>query len=222
MSEKSESTGFDVGPASHAGTNSGDVKFVNAMTAAGLLTEMSADELDHVLSIQSSSDAATRYLDVLEHYYAANGDANVGLRRRMTDRFFMHRAEDPASAAQLLVRLSLLAPELGGVRLEYPSDETVPNARYALATAEHTALVLEDADEVNAHAPAGTVSVRGLVRAINSLLDHAHQRHRFVPLMRDDGREAFVATTITGALNLCQAEYLEEVDVEALIDFASW
>lgn len=209
---------FEVGPASHAGTNAGDVKFVNALTGAGLLTEMSADELEHVLLQQDSSDAARRYLDILEHYYAANGDANVGLRRRMTDRFFMHRAEDPATARQLLVRLVLLTPELGGVKLEKMGDG--PDATYILRAGDDAAGIFDDPEDQST--TVGTISVRGLVRALNVLLERSKQRHRFVPLMRDESREAYVATTVTGALNLCQQEYLEETDVESLIDFASW
>jgi len=219
MTQPEPSGSFDVGPASHAGNNTGDVKFVNALTGAGLLTEMSADELEHVLLGQASVDAATRYLDILEHYYAANGDANVGLRRRMTDRFFMHRAEDPATARQLLVRLVLLTPELGGVKLEKMGDG--PDSTCILRAGDDAAGIFDDGDEVAASVD-GTVSIRGLVRAVNVLLERSKQRHRFVPIMRDDSREAYVATTVTGALNLCQQEYLEETDVEALIDFASW
>lgn len=200
--------------------NSDDVKFVNAMTAAGLLLEMSSDELEHTLTTQTSQDRGTRALDILERYYGANGDANVGLRRRMTDRFFMHRADDPVTARQLVVRLALLAPEVGKIALERIGDDS--DGTYVLRAGEHFGgIVDEEADDGGQDAD-GTLTVRALVRAVNVLLERSEHRYRFIPLLTDDNREAYVATTITGALNLCQEQYLEETDAETLIDFASW
>lgn len=201
-------------------TNAEDVKFVNAMTAAGLLLEMSADELEHTVHTQTSGDPAKRCLDILERYYGANGDANVGLRRRMTDRFFMHRADDPVTARQLIVRLALLAPEVGKISLERIGEGD--DGTYVLKAGEHFGGIVDDEAEDGGQDPTGTLTVRALVRAVNVLLERSEHRYRFIPLLTDDTREAYVATTVAGALNLCQEQYLEESDVEALMHFASW
>ncbi|MCA9580499.1 MAG: hypothetical protein KC416_01815 [Myxococcales bacterium] len=220
MIESSPPPEFDPGPASHGGTRSGDVRFVNAMTAAGLLTELEPEELERILVGQTSDDAPTRYLDILRRYYEANGDANAGVRRRMTDRFFMHQKDDPVTAKQLVVRISLLTTELGKLTLDRIGDER--EGTYVLRAGDHIGGIVDEEEHDGGQDAQGTLTVRALVRAVNVLLERNRIRHRFVPLLVDGNREAYVATTVTGALNLCQADYLEEVDVESLIDFASW
>jgi hypothetical protein len=67
-----------------------------------------------------------------------------------------------------------------------------------------------------------SISVRGLVRALNILLDRHGVRERLVPLVADDDREPYIATTVANAMNLCKAGLLEEETPEELIELCAW
>jgi hypothetical protein len=195
----------------------------------GLLGEMT----DALLAIfqetaSSTTDADARRLDLLVRYYHANGDAEVMRRRRLADRFFLHDADVPASARDLVERLAALAPELGRVTLERIGSDDGP---LVLRAGEHLAAVTdpEEDEELDTGQvdlteleEAASITVRGLVRAQNILLDRFGIRERLVPLPSDGRREAYVALAVAEAMNLCRDGGLDVSNAERLFDLAAW
>ena len=206
-----------------------DLLFVNELSAAGLMEELDASELSTITEKLGTVEGAQRKVDLLElYYYFAGGDMDVARRRRIHDRFFLHRDEDEGvSARGLVARLRELAPELPEVKLERIGEAI--NDPLVLRSGEHFAAVVDDYEEdmdtgdIDLRELEGpSISVRGLVRALNILLDRHGVRDRLVPLVADEDREPYIATTIANAMNLCKAGLLEEETAEELLELCAW
>ena len=206
-----------------------DLLFVNELSAAGLMEELGASELSDITQKLGNVDGVQRKVDLLElYYYFAGGDEAAARRRRIHDRFFLHRDEDEAATARALVaRLRELSPELPDVKLERIGEAI--DDPLVLRSGEHFAAVIDDYEEdmdtgdIDLRELEGaSISVRGLVRALNILLDRHGVRDRLVPLIADEDREPYLATTLANAMNLCKAGLLEEETAEELIELCAW
>jgi hypothetical protein len=193
-----------------------DEDFVRLLHAAGLACELDTKQLGSIASNIDESRVPSRRMDILEGYYRGNDDASIALRRRQSDRFFMHNDHFSVNAHQLVASLASLHPELGLVKLQRIGTEDGP---LVLRAGERFSAVTDEDDE---NAEPGTVAVRALVRAINALLAKAGVAERLVPLVPDDVRELYVGVTEDGAMTLLQGGCTELSAVVALREFASW
>lgn len=208
-----------------------DIAYLDALKDAGLLGELDAEELLRVATEVAEPDAERRRVQLLELYYAAGGDAAAAERRRRTDRFFLQRAGEPATAAGLVERLVALTPELSNVQLERIGG---PEGPLVLRCGEDCSAVLDDyeeeadTDEIDLReiearrGEVPMVTVRGLVRALNVLLDRNDVRERLVALRGDEEREVYVQLGVTEALTLVKAGHLEDVEAEDVMELAGW
>lgn len=208
-----------------------DRAFLEALRKAGLLAHLDEEELLRVASEVSDGDVDARRVTMLEVYYEAGGDQAVARQRRRADRFFLQRVGEPATAAGLVERLAALATELEVVQLERIGGDDGP---LVLRAGEHVAALLDDYEEETdtdeydlAEAEARKsavpmVTVRGLVRAINVLLDRSGVRNRLVALRGDEEREIYVSLGVTEAVQLAQLGYLEDDDAEDVMELAAW
>lgn len=206
-----------------------DREYLEALKAAGLLAELDSEELLRIASEVEQPDQEKRRVDMLEIYYAAAGVQESSERRREADRFFLQRVGQPATAAGLVERLAALAPELTGVELERIGGDDGP---LVMRCGEHFAAVLDhfeeelDTDQIDLRTlDEGTVpmvTIRGLVHALNVLLDRHSVRERLVSLRGDDDREVYVRLDVTSAIALANAGHLEDVDLEDVMDLAAW
>lgn len=207
-----------------------DALFVSAMQQAGLLGELEAEELRAILELLDAPDGPRRRLDLVEHYYAAGGRREASARRVLADRFFVHKAETPGTAREIVERLSGIAPEVGSVNLERIGVGDDADGPLVLRAGDHFAAVIDeyeetlDTDEIDLREidPAETITIRGLVRALNVLLERNGIRERLVQLRSDGERESYVAASAAAAMTLCQSGFLEDEEPEDLIDLASW
>jgi len=204
-----------------------DARYVRDLRTAGLLRELTDPLLDVFLeTAPTSPDEDARRLDLLLLYYHAS-DTEAAARRRRQDRFFLHDANEPASARDLVVRLSSVTPELGNVTLERIGSDDGP---LVLRAGEHLAAVSDPEEEeldtgqidLTELEEGSSITVRGLVRAINVLLDRFGIRERLVPLPSDGRREAYAALPVAEAMNLCRSGGLDVTNAERLFDLAAW
>ncbi|HEY8432584.1 MAG TPA: hypothetical protein VIL20_29640 [Sandaracinaceae bacterium] len=205
--------------------------FLENLRSAGLLGELDEDELLRIASEASEEDTDARRITLLETYYEAAGDAEASLRRRKADRFFVQRVGEPATAGGLVKRLSELAPELAGVKLERIGGEDGP---LVLRVGDDVAAVLDDYEEETdtdefdlreaeaRRRAVPMVTVRGLVRALNVLLDRRGVRVRLVAMRGDAEREAYVALGVSEAVQLAQLGYLEDEDPADVMELGAW
>lgn len=207
-----------------------DLAFLNALKNAGLLSELDDDELLRIASEVEASEPEARWVELLEIYFHA-GDKERSESRRTSDRYFIQRVGEPATAAGLVGRLSDLSPELGGISLERIGG---PEGPLVLRAGEHFCAVLDEneeemdtdqidlreLDEANNDVP--MVTVRGLVRSTNVLLDRFEVRERLISLRGDDDREVYVRLGLTEAMLLAQKGYLEDEDPEDVMELAAW
>ena len=205
-----------------------DLVFINALSSAGLLGDLGGDELSRIAATLGNLSGAARRITFLETYYAASDDKARAGRRRMGDRFFMHRASDVVSARDLVRRLDELCPEIEDMVLERIGDAV--NGALVLRSGEHFAGIVDDyelemdTDEIDLRDLAEekpTITVRGLVRATNILLQRHGFERRFVQLNSDVFREVYVAIFLEDAKALCKTRFLEHDEGE-LIEHASW
>jgi hypothetical protein len=204
LKESVEPPAEDLHPREESATYSKrDEDFVRLLNAAGL-----ACELD--------TRVDSRRMDILGLYYRGNDDASVAARRRSSDRFFMHNDYFSVNAHQLVSSLANLNPEIATVKLQRIGTDEGP---LVLRAGEHFSAVIDVDDE---DAEPGTVAVRALVRALNTLLAKAEVSERLVPLVPDDSRELYVGVTEEGAMTLLQGGCTELSAVAALREFASW
>lgn len=206
--------------------------FLEALRTAGLMSELDEEELLRVASEASDGEVEARRVTMLEIYYAAAGDEAASARRREEDRFFLQRVGEPATAAGLVKRLTALTSELSGVRLERIGGGD--DGPLVLRAGEHFAAVLDDYEEetdtgeldlVEAEQrkrAVPMVTVRGLVRAINVLLDRHGVRGRLVALRGDEEREVYVALGVSEAVQLAQLGYLEDEEAEDVMELGAW
>jgi hypothetical protein len=208
-----------------------DREYLEAIQGTGAMSELDGEELLRVASEVEASDEDSRRVDLLDVYYVAGGNDETSKRRRLADRFFLQRVGEPATAASLVERLAELTPELKGVKLERIGGADGP---LVLRAGDHVAAVLDDyeeetdTDQYNASEAEARkrgvpmVTVRGLVRAINVLLDRHNVRERLMALRGDDEREIYVAMGVAEAVLLAKAGHLEDDDTEDIMDLGAW
>jgi len=197
-----------------------DRLFFTALSEAGVLEEL-GDTLRLVLSEQAGvGDEDKRRLDLVELYYAASGDSATSERRRIQDRFFAHHDDEPTSAKELVANLAQVLPELEGVHLARIGGDDGP---LVLRVGEQFAAVADELDELEpGEDEAPETTVRGLVHAMNVLLDRAGVRERLVALPGDGRREVYVGLPLASAMVLCRDGLLDALDPEELMDAAAW
>lgn len=193
-----------------------DEDFVQLLHTAGLASELDTDQLALIAATIEESRVDSRRMDILELYYRGSEDASVALRRRGTDRFFVHNADFSVNAHQLVASLTDLNPEIAPVNLQRIGSDDGP---LVLRAGENFSAVTDDDDEAS---DVGTVAVRALVRALNALLAKAGVGQRLVPLVPDESRELYLGVTEEGAMTLLQGGCTELSAVAALREFASW
>ncbi|HJL18845.1 MAG TPA: hypothetical protein RMH99_24495 [Sandaracinaceae bacterium LLY-WYZ-13_1] len=208
-----------------------DRVYLEALRDAGLLAELDAEELLRVASEVEETDAERRRVDLLELYFDAAGDEEAARRRRSADRFFVQRVGDPATAAGLVERLAALTPELEGVVLERIGGGDGP---LVVRSGESFSAVLDDYEEETdtdqidlrelerRREDVPMVTVRGLVRALNVLLDKQGVRERLVSLRGDADREVYVKLGVAEAVQLARSGYLEDVEAEDVMELGGW
>jgi hypothetical protein len=208
-----------------------DRVFLEAMQKAGLLAELDEEELLRVASEVESTDEESRRVEMLELYYSAAANGEASARRVGADRFFLQRVGAPATAASLVARLAALLPELGAVELERIGGGDGP---LVVRAGEHFSAVLDDyeeetdtgefdvAESEQRKGAVPMVTVRGLVRAMNVLLDRHDVRERLVSLRGDEEREIYVALGVSEAILLARGGYLEDDDAEEVMDLGAW
>lgn len=209
-----------------------DLKFLERLRQAGLIRDLDEDELLRVATSIPDADGLERRIDLLEAYYGGGGDVTLARARARQDRFLLQRASEPVTTTVLLSHLADVAPELGELVLEQIG--TGDDGPLVLRAGEHIAALVDDDEELldpdqidltDLEIPEGaiaTITLRGLVRAVNVLLDRHGVRDRMVALRSDAEREVYLATTVTEALELAQSGWLEDDDVEDVMELASW
>ncbi|MBW2189154.1 MAG: hypothetical protein JRG93_06115 [Deltaproteobacteria bacterium] len=195
LKESVEPPAEDLHPRQESATYSKrDEDFVRILNAAGLACELDTTQLSAIVANLEESRVDSRRLDILGLYYRGNDDASVAARRRSTDRFFMHNDYFCVNAHQLVSSLANLNPEIASMRLQRIGTDEGP---LVLRAGEHFSAITDEDDEDAEH---GTVAVRALVRALNSLLAKAGVNERLVPLVPDESRELYVGVTEEGAM----------------------
>lgn len=202
-----------------------DGSFVNALQAAGLLVDLDDMEFLRIINqLPDNMSGPERRMQLLSLYFQGGDDPAAGWKRTQADRYFIHRETDAVSAQSILRRVCALCPEVGQVTLE-----RIGEARYGqlvLRNNEHVIAVVDDdeLDDDDATVPITmpTVTVRGIVRAMNMLLQRAGVRLRLVPLASNDHAEAYIAMSVRAVMDLAKAEFLDEDDPEELMEFAGW
>ena len=207
----------DASPGTNGGTapaaTPADRLFVATMQDVGLLSELADGELEAIASQIADDTTEARRLDLLEHYYWADGDEDDNARRVGADRFFAHRDDVSESAIDLVLRLNAIAPEVGEIVVERIGTAEGP---LVLRSGKHFSAIVDELEDE------GTVSVRGLVRSLNRLLARRGVRQRLVELRGDGSREAFVGLSVAEAMTLCAKGMLEEDEPEQVMDFCGW
>jgi hypothetical protein len=209
-----------------------DLVLVNQLSASRLLTELDGPELRAICEALGG-DGPGRVLDLVERYYAASGDADASLRRRRGERYFACRSSEAVTARELVKRLNAINPELTGpdgrpgVKLEKIGGD---DGALVLRWGDHFAGIEDDEEELDTgeidlrdlDPHSQTVTVRGLVHAINRLLDRAEIRDRMIALRSDGEREVYVGLSLADAMTLCREDLLDEDDPEELMEQAGW
>lgn len=210
-----------------------DLEFVKALREVGLARELDGEELLRIATALGEGHGIARQIDILEAYFAADGDAGRASARRLGDRFFLQRDDQATTASGLVAKLAELAPECGTIVLERIGGSDGP---LVLRAGEHFAALLDDYEEMlgtdeldlreieerKRNGGVTMVTVRGLVRAVNALLDRNGVRERLVALRSDEHREVYVATGVTEAIQLARAGWLDDEDVEQMMELAGW
>ena len=136
--------------------------------------------------------------------------------RHSRARFFVHDEGEARSATHLVECLASEVPELDGLHLDVDRLRLVAGS---------TAAPLRPNDVGVDGAREGwgrySVTVDGLVRAVNALLDAAGVPERFLPLDCDEGTAAYLAVEPPQAIRLHGADLWGE-DLSALFGFAGW
>ena len=205
-----------------------DIAFVKSLRQVGLLAELSDGLLEVLLESVEPKDEDGRRLDLLEMYYGAGGEQATAVRRVKADRFFIHHDSEAVTAHELVRRLSALMPEVGPIALERIGADDGP---LVLRAKHHFSAVTDEyeddldtgeVDLTELEPEAVTITVRGLVRAMNVLLERNGVRERLVQLRSDGAREAYAAVGVSEAMGLCRARCLEDEDPERVMEDAAW
>lgn len=211
----------------------GDLAFLEALAGAGRLAELDDDEMVRIASEVGDADTSEgRRVDLLEMYYAAGGADEDARRRRAADRFFVQKVGEPATAAGLVERLAALAPEIGEASLTRIGG--ADDGPLVVQTGEHFAAVLDDYDEETdtdqyslreaeaRRSDVPMVTVRGLVRAVNVLLEKANVRERLIGIRSDLDREVYVSLGLSDALTFTDQDYLEDDSRQDVMALGAW
>jgi len=208
-----------------------DQAFADAFRGVGLAPDLVGEELLRVARVARSEPGIERTMDLVEAYYEAAGDDALSQARRSVDRYLCQHAGDAVGTTALLNHLGALAPELGEIALErIGGGEEGP---LVLRAGEHFAALLDDYEEnletgeidlrdIEAARQGQAVTLRGLVRALNALLERFGVRERMVPLRSDADREIYIALPLTEALELARAGHLEEESAEDVMELGCW
>ncbi|MCA9536006.1 MAG: hypothetical protein KC593_20105 [Myxococcales bacterium] len=177
---------------------------------------------------QGPQDLEASRIDLLIRYYDAAGDADASARRVASDRFLLHKNDDLVDAHGVVERLNRLIPEVETIHLErIGGGEEGP---LVLRCGEHLSAVTDDYEEelregdidLRSLELVETVSVRGLVGAVNGLLARTDFDRRFLMLVADGQREVYVAVPSAGALSLLHEHVLDHDSEEWLIDYCAF
>ena len=202
-----------------------DLSFVAAFNEAGLLAELDLMELARIAESLHAEEPEVRCLDLLEHYYDGDGNAATAVRRRMADHVFLHRERAEVTASALVERVCAILPTIGDVRLERIGGDEGP---LVLRSGEDCAAVVDDRDADDAQGDdtipgdGETITVRGIVRGLNRLLGRRTVRDRLLPVASDGGREVYALLSVSAALGLCSAGFLDELTPESTLEFGAW
>lgn len=207
-----------------------DLVFVATLRSAGLALEFDDGELARAVAAQQfrNTRGFARNIDLLETYFRAGDDHARSGARIAKDRFFVHREDEEVSAQGLVERLSARTPELGLVVIERIGGRV--EGQLVLRAGEQIAAVVDDYEEsletneidLRALDAGQTITIRGIVRAINALLSRAGVSARLMPLRADDGREVYLGVGLTAAIELATAGLLEDDDTDELMELGSW
>jgi hypothetical protein len=193
-----------------------ELSFAAALRASGVASELDGEELSRAVNLIKSDATRARRLDLLHAYYAAGGDALVSRRRQATDRWFSYCANDGLHVTQVLQRLLNVLPEIYGARIERVGGTS---GTLVVRAGEHVCALEDEQEEGDMN----TVSVAGLVRALNVLLGRQNVRARLVGVFGDGERETYLgAPSMAAALSLAQADYLTVADAESLMEQTGW
>lgn len=204
------------------------LEFIRVLNRCGLLSELTAVDLDRYWEGLATEHPVVRQLSFLERYYQGDGDSTTASRRTRADRFFLHHDESRVNAHDLVARLFALCPELPELKLERIGTDEGP---LVLRCGEHVSAVVDeleeemDTDEIDLRQlddHGESISVNALVRSLNVLLERHEARHRMVELVSDGEREAYVGVLVAGAMTLCQMGLLEHDDAEFIMEFGAW
>jgi hypothetical protein len=207
-----------------------DEEYVELLRHAGLVEELSAPlmmVLSEVLR-EGATDVEASRIDLLVRYYDASGEPEASARRVLADRFLIHDNDDLVDAHGVVEKLNRLVPEVDGIHLErIGGGEGGP---LVLRCGEHLSAVTDDYDEelgendidLRSFELVETVSVRGLVGALNGLLARTNFDRRFLMLVADGKREVYVAVPSAGALSLLHEHVLDHDSEEWLIDYCAF
>ncbi|MFK7985119.1 MAG: hypothetical protein AB8I08_03735 [Sandaracinaceae bacterium] len=211
----------------------GDLAFLEALTGAGRLAELDDQEMVRIASeVGDAESAEARRVDLLEMYYAAAGANEDAKRRIEADRFFVQKVGEPATAAGLVERLARLAPEIGQAALTRIGGGD--DGPLVVQTGEHFAAVLDDYDEETdtdqysikeaeqRRSDVPMVTVRGLVRAVNVLLEKADVRERLIGIRSDAEREVYVSLGLSDALTFADQDFLEDDSRQDVMALGAW
>jgi hypothetical protein len=206
-----------------------DQAYAKALRDAGLAPDLIGAELARAAAVARAAPALSRRIDIVEAYYEAGGDEALSQTRRGIDRFLCQRASDPVGTTALLDHLGALAPELGEISLERIGGSA--DGQLVLRSGEHFSALLDDYEESldtgevdlrDIEAAGASVTLRGLVRALNGLFERFGVRERMVPLRSDPEREIYVAVPLTEALELTKLGHLEDEDAEHVLELGCW
>jgi len=160
---------------------------------------------------------ATAVLDLLDGYFQAEGAG-----RLEEGRWLCHRDGDRDSARQIVARLRTVTPELGLLTFDTASD-----GQLVLRMAGGCEPVAPEEIEVE-HLSCGrsryirrTVTVDGLVEAVNRLLARRGIAFRFLPLATPGDVDAYLAVDPRGAEVLDRIGFWD-APLADLQDFAAW
>jgi|GEM_PF-951862 len=194
-----------------------DLAYATTLRSAGLASELHGAEMTRIARHVVGTERRARHLDQLFAYYAAGGDALVSRRRMVTDRWFIYSSRQSLTLGQVLGRLLGVLPEIAAARLERVGG---PEGTLVVRCGDHVC-ALED--EIEESPDFRTVSVAGLVRSLNVLLDRQGVRARLIGLFGDGTREAYVGlSSLTSAIPLAQADLLNVSDAEGLMEQTGW
>ena len=212
-----------------------DQAFILALREAGLLGELCGDELLRVAHALEDREGLMRRMDLLELYYRPR-DLHARERRCSQDRFFILRQGEPTTASHVVARIAEVVPELGTLVLERIGQEG-DDGQWVIRAAERVSPVLGDDDvdpgdtiQMDVHSKESSsaaptdhmLTVRGLVRAANQLLEHAGVRTRLIALRSDSMREVYLGLELADAITLSQEGFLEDDEADGILELGCW